>query len=367
MQKHSTSLISELIQQNHQLTVFHSCETSIPQNSLTEIFGAGKNLELYQVQVKKTRRFPGHYIKENNNYSSQCYQKIKSRIDEFDLIYIQGLTGKYFFNLTKSSGEKIPTFLNLHGFEMFQKISGIKNKIGNFLLRRAAMKALNKCSFVLSFGAKIDDLILQIGIKKDKIIHQSNAIGTDWINEKPLVNHSTRTFIFIGRNERRKGIVEIQEALKIILNQSPNVHFKFHFVGPVFDKNSTLGDCITYHGEIRDTVRMKEILMGCDCILVPSYSEGMPTVILEAMATGLVTIATDVGAVNRVVDSTTGILITSPKPQKLVDAMLEIINLKSENLLEMKKNAKIKVKNSFTWKAVTKDLVESINDRLSSK
>jgi len=55
---------------------------------------------------------------------------------------------------------------------------------------------------------------------------------------------------------------------------------------------------LTYHGVIRDKQQMMDVMDSCHVLLLPSLSEGMPTVVLEAKARGLAIIATDVGAVS---------------------------------------------------------------------
>jgi glycosyltransferase involved in cell wall biosynthesis len=58
---------------------------------------------------------------------------------------------------------------------------------------------------------------------------------------------------------------------------------------------------VVYHGVVRDPKLLKKKLDACDVMLLPSLSEGMPTVVLEALARGLKVIATDVGAIGEVI------------------------------------------------------------------
>ncbi len=55
---------------------------------------------------------------------------------------------------------------------------------------------------------------------------------------------------------------------------------------------------IVHHGVVLESSRMMEIMDSCNVLLLPSLSEGMPTVVLEAKARGLDIIATDVGAMS---------------------------------------------------------------------
>jgi glycosyltransferase involved in cell wall biosynthesis len=60
---------------------------------------------------------------------------------------------------------------------------------------------------------------------------------------------------------------------------------------------------VVYQGVVRDQNLLMEKFDACDVLLLPSLSEGMPTVILEAMARGLDVIASDVGAVSELVEN----------------------------------------------------------------
>ena len=65
-------------------------------------------------------------------------------------------------------------------------------------------------------------------------------------------------------------------------------------------------------------------------MVCPSYSEGMPNVILEAMARGLAIIATDVGAIAEMVDSTNGILMANNKSPLIMSSIMAIISNKNK-------------------------------------
>ena len=101
-------------------------------------------------------------------------------------------------------------------------------------------------------------------------------------------------------------------------------------------------------------------------LLCPSYSEGMPNVILEAMSRGLIIIATDVGAVNVLVSSKNGILIKNPKHENILVAMKTLLKADNETLLKMKKFSVNMVKSSFTWEKVVNYLIKMTSSSLKN-
>ena len=74
----------------------------------------------------------------------------------------------------------------------------------------------------------------------------------------------------------------------------------------------------------------------------------MPTVLLEAMACGLAVVATNVGAVSRLIDRN-GILIEKPEVKSLALALQTIIDMDEENLTQCKSRSKEIVKAAYFW------------------
>ena len=93
-----------------------------------------------------------------------------------------------------------------------------------------------------------------------------------------------------------------------------------------------------------------------DILICPSYSEGMPNVIMEGMARGLAIIATNVGATSRMVSKENGWLISPDNLQKnLYDAIMDAYKL--NKLEKMKKNSILKAQ-SLEWNTVILDLID---------
>ena len=81
---------------------------------------------------------------------------------------------------------------------------------------------------------------------------------------------------------------------------------------------------IVYHGVIVDDLQKQKVYDNCDVLVCPSFSEGMPNVILEAMSRGLAIIATDVGAISEMVCPSNGILLNDNNPETISTSILKI-------------------------------------------
>ncbi|MBK7130634.1 MAG: glycosyltransferase family 4 protein [Crocinitomicaceae bacterium] len=353
MQKHSAILIKLLAERGCELTVVHTGGKDYSESKLQEIF-VGTQIKFVQVEFPVLNKFPGHYVRENKLYSQQCFKKLAHVVNDFDLVYAQGFTGYHFVKQRKENKLRVPVLVNLHGFEMFQRPPDFKARLGNIFLKQIANYLLNHADYIYSFGARLNEVLDRENIDKAKILIQSNAVEENWIHQTNQLAQ-VRSFVFIGRNERRKGLAELLAAIEIL--KSKNMVFQFHFIGPAEVEMDHSKIKMFFHGEIRDVTRIQEILDMCDCIVVPSHSEGMPTVILEAMARSLVVIATDVGAVSRMVKEN-GILLNQPQPELIADAIQKIIQMPDEDLKKMKiKSAEI-VPQQFIWPVVADDIVE---------
>ena len=167
--------------------------------------------------------------------------------------------------------------------------------------------------------------------------------------------NKTIKFLFLGRYERRKGVEELNIVLKKIVDQ--NLNIEFHFIGPIpeIKRIKNLSNKVIYHGRIIDIGKIKSIMDNCDILICPSYSEGMPNVILEGMSRGLAVIATDVGANELLVSNENGKLIKFTSRENLIEnlhnSIIELASLEKSHLL-IKKEASIKNVTDFTFDKV---------------
>lgn len=177
--------------------------------------------------------------------------------------------------------------------------------------------------------------------------------------EQPIVNETLKNIAFVGRVSKAKGVFELLEAAK----EMP--HLMFHIVGPdqvnLFG-NVNLKNVVFYGAKTHDKVI--DLLKTMDALVLPSYSEGFPIVVMEAMACGLPVIATSVGSISDMIVDKGGILIPVGDSNAIVQALLKInsqelrSNMASYNLK--------KVKQEYLSKKVLSDLI-SLYDQLSMK
>ena len=139
----------------------------------------------------------------------------------------------------------------------------------------------------------------------------------------PLPPHDEGVvFLMLARLERRRGVLEYKAAAEAIKAQWPTARFRF--AGPV----SNEADAIprdTLSGVVEDLGHLEDVrpaLAACHVFVYPSYSEGMPRAVLEALATGRPVITTrTAGCKDTVDEKVSGCLVPPADAPALARAM----------------------------------------------
>lgn len=358
IQKHSYFLAKGLAQKKIAVDVYYGSDGTEPDIQLVDYF---TELELQYLDFKiikfpKIFRFPGHYIYSSFLFSKNLYSEAEKKT--YDLIYAQGFSSWYFLEKEPYSKKLIS---NLHGLEMFQVSINLKNYFQQVLLSLPARRIIKKSALQVSLGGKLTDLLFKVGAKEGSVKELSNGIENSWIstqNMNPSKTHNQRIrLIFVGRYERRKGIKELHQVL---METMADLDYEIVFIGPIPQEKQINHAKIKNLGIIKNSELIKQHLQQADVLLCPSYSEGMPTVILEAMACGCAIIATDVGATNVLVNEENGWLIKGNIVKGLKKAIIDATKLSKEELINKKSNSILKVKN-FTWDKIVKETLEEFN------
>lgn len=350
MQKHSYYLTKNLAKQGIIVDVYHPGNSMEEAVKLNEYFEKNEleYINFIEVPFPQLVKFPGHYIYASYLYSKELFKKIDG-LNETSFIYAQGFTSWYFLKKYPFHTNLIS---NLHGLEMFQYTINLRNRLEQFLLKIPARTIIRKSNMQVSLGGKLTEILYDNGAKAQSVVELPNGIDASWIIDNVEKNNSKSKikFVFIGRYERRKGIQEFQE---VILETIDALDYEVAFIGPIPNQVQISHPNVSYLGVIQDIELIKRHLLGADVLVCPSYSEGMPTVILEAMACGCAIIATDVGAVNTMVDDSNGWLIKGDIVTGLRAIIKTVMKISFKELVIKKKNSTDKVKNQFTWENVT--------------
>lgn len=207
----------------------------------------------------------------------------------------------------------------------------IKSKIIRFILKteyRFAMRKSPKIFFQNNDDVKVftDNKI----IKKEKtVILNGSGVNLEKFTQKPLPDGTT--FLCISRLIKDKGVYEYLNAARVVKEKYPQA--RFLLVGPYDSNPSALkpeelqpyidDGIIEYFGEASD---VRPYLEMCNIFVLPSYREGTPKTVLEAMATGRAIITTDAtGCRETVTNGDNGYLVPVKDVDALSSAMVDLI------------------------------------------
>lgn len=177
-------------------------------------------------------------------------------------------------------------------------------------------------------------------------------------------------FLLVGRLLWDKGLAEYVEAARIVHRSHPDV--RFQILGPAGVTNRTaVPSCILerwraekvidYLGESED---VRTAIDQADCIVLPSYREGLPRALLEGSAMGKPLIATDVpGCRGVAVDGETGYLCEVRSAGSLAAAMRRMLDTSADERRAMGRRGRDKVEREFCESRVIAKYLEALGDR----
>lgn len=160
-----------------------------------------------------------------------------------------------------------------------------------------------------------------------------NGIVLPSIAEFPTVITTEETgFIIgaVGRLAEQKGYNHLLAAMVYVLGRHPGAKLVFlgdgelHSVLEAQTRQLNLGDCVEFAGQVNNVL---ERLRNFNLFVSSSLWEGLPSVIIEAMAIGLPVVATDIPGTREIIsDGVNGKLVQPHDPLALADAIIEMID-----------------------------------------
>ena len=198
-----------------------------------------------------------------------------------------------------------------------------------------------------------------------------SGVDLERFRTTPLPSGDGFTFLLVARLLWDKGVGEFVEAAAIVRRAHPDVRFQILGFADVDNRTAVpratletwVGEGLVEHLGAHDDVR--PFIAAADCVVLPSYREGLPRALLEASAMARPIVATDVVGVRDVVDhEATGLLCDARSGEKLAAAMLRMMALPAEARAAMGAAGRAKVERDYAIERVTSLYVEAIERAL---
>ncbi len=338
MQRHSACLITELARSGElEIIVVHPHEQTVFDSSL----------QIHEIKIPFD--FNGFYIRKCYEYSRLTNQIIHQYPEA--LVYAQGFSVLYGLAET---GKRV--IINQHGLEPFQSIT-FSDKLKTLPMRMMERYQFRHAAKIVSLGGMLTDILKkEVPNPGKKIVVLPNAVNPV---EKVKRNFAKEQLqlLFVGRFAFNKGINLLMEAVRQLNNEGYKNRLRFNLVGkgPLYEqyRQEYKFENVNFIG-FADDQQLAALYQQNDLFVFPTRFEGMPTVVLEAMAAGMPVIVSDTGATAELVNSDNGYLIEKNNIRSLKWAIQRFYQLSPEERHLLSENSYKKVHERFTWQKVAR-------------
>ena len=207
------------------------------------------------------------------------------------------------------------------------------------VIEEATKKALKGADAVIGVSRDLGDKVRRLGVEAKRVHWVPNGVDRDLffpgdrIKERKRLGlkEDEKIILYVGNLLETKGLGDLVEALKILETRDESLPaFKLLLVGPggVFETDlrqmitdRALEERVVFLGP-RPHEEIPALMRAADVFCLPSWREGWPCSVVEAMACGLPVVASEVGGIPELVnDKEVGILYPAKEPVKLAEAL----------------------------------------------
>lgn len=228
-------------------------------------------------------------------------------------------------------------------------------------LYRIALTGASKVFFQNADDAQLFDQLRLVPEATPKIVVSGSGVDVEEFAPRPLPEGPT-TFLLIARLLGDKGIREYFEAAESIHARFPDA--AFDLVGPPDESPDGISprelDHLLAGGHVRwrgEAVDVRPHIANCHVYVLPSYREGTPRTVLEAMALGRPIITTDApGCRETVVEGLNGWLVEPRSAISLAEAMTRFIEA-PEMAAPMGRESRRLVEERYDVRLVSRDML----------
>ncbi|MGD0733171.1 MAG: glycosyltransferase [Terracidiphilus sp.] len=183
--------------------------------------------------------------------------------------------------------------------------------------------------------------------------------------QKLGIEGSSEAVVYIGRMDLKKGLRELVDAAALLRPTRPNLHVYLVGEGPdrpliesAIQAHNASGYIHLLHGCAPDEVAVW--MAAADLVTLPSYMEGCPNVVLEAIACGRPVAATNVGGIPELMSDQCGRLVPPRNPALLAQAIASVLDQPWDA-------AAISAQGSRSWNTVAAELLAVLESVVSKR
>jgi len=293
------------------------------------------------ISIENTLHIP---VKRLYNPSFAFFSAFKALFNRFggvgyDVVHGHNLPTWFCIKISRARAK----ILTLHGIYS-EQVATLHGGFLGYLSRRFEVYAVKKIDRLTCISRDTCNYYERLGVEVEFI---PNAIDFNDLPSDSLRLYDKQV-IFVGRLSREKGIDILLEALKYI---DGDIHLLVLGSGPL--KGMVTRACEVYSNlhylGYQPRHECLRYIAGSDLLVLPSRIEGMPTVLLEAMALRTPIIASRIPGVVDVVDDETAVLVDVEQPLALARAINKYVSSYPKDFVD---RAYERVSSEFNWDSV---------------
>ena len=298
------------------------------------------------IKGKRANKLEKKHIFDELKRLASIYFSLKNKLkNDYDIVHINSACStlgmiRDYMCVQKAKKSKSKVIVHFHCDTSYM----VKGKFSQFLFR----KICNRADQIFCLNQSSEHHIKRISNKTGKKV--PNFIDLKNTNFKQNeISERIENIIFVGHVIKSKGCMDIISIAK----QMPTINFKL--IGKESEEFQSIAKPknIQCYGEVSKEEVINEMLLA-DLLLFPTYTEGFPNVILEAMVSGLPIISTPVGAIPEIIEDKGGKIIEVGNIEGFIKAIEE---LQEPNIREkMSIWNKEKVKKTYALDLVMKQI-----------
>jgi len=255
----------------------------------------------------------------------------------------------------------------IHGKKTMEVITRTKSDSISFLGRIFRLQDKILLSLIDYISPESESLITQLNLDRyeDKILPiGARFIDTDSFKIKKNINERKNIVGYVGRIRKEKGVMNFVEAVPLITREHEDVEFLIGGEGDLFDEIKRIEELKGYKIALLGWIpqeRLSDYLNKLKLFVLPTqHAEGLPTMVLEAMACGTPVLATSIGAIPDVIkDGETGFILKNNSPECIAENILRVLNYR--NIDKIVRNARKLVEEKYTYEAAVERYKEILN------
>lgn len=282
---------------------------------------------------------------KDGSKSSKIFKALKAyfqfakilMIEKPDIIHVHSSFGPSFYRkipfIYMANWKGVPIINHVHGadFSKFYLEASTLKKI-------VVKKVYGKCSKIISLSEEWRDNFRIFLPEKNIVVIENYSIIAPDAYSKRMKKKSKNKILFLGEIGKRKGCFDIPNIMRLVTNEISDVELwicgdgekeDVEWVKKELIKLGVFENCL-FPGWVRNQEK-NDFLSDADLFFLPSYNEGMPMSVLDAMGYGLPIVSTKVGGIPKIVlDNINGLCNIPGDVNGLANSIIYI--LKNNNI-----------------------------------